>query len=158
MTALVDSYSFAMRFAFVPALDPSKPTATAKKRGVLGSYHPDRLMNEQNVGTLLAAWQLRRPDAERQGDKNQRRHHPVKRTQAGIVDLDPARRRKAFHGPYLQDLARPASRGKATISRPLAPHHASTIATARVQPADARSIFTGKHATVNPVDGRASRL
>ncbi len=38
MTALVDSYSFAMRFAFVPALDPSKPTATAKKRGVLGSY------------------------------------------------------------------------------------------------------------------------
>ena len=38
MTALVDSYSFAMRFAFVPALDPSKPTAAAKKRGVLGSY------------------------------------------------------------------------------------------------------------------------
>ena len=28
MTALVDSYSFAMRFGFVPALDPSKPTAS----------------------------------------------------------------------------------------------------------------------------------
>ena len=34
----------------------------------------------------------------------------------------------------------------------------STIATARVQPAEARSIFTGKHDTMNPVDGSASRL
>ena len=34
----------------------------------------------------------------------------------------------------------------------------STIATARVQPAEARSIFTGKQATVKPVDGSASRL
>jgi hypothetical protein len=32
------------------------------------------------------------------------------------------------------------------------------IATARVQRADARSIFTGKQATVNPVGGSASRL
>ena len=31
--------------------------------------------------------------------------------------------------------------------------HSSTIATARVQPADARSIFTGKQETVKPVDG-----
>src|SRR5207248_3551081 len=36
--------------------------------------------------------------------------------------------------------------------------HASRIATARVQPADARSIFTGKHETVKPVDGNCSRL
>src|ERR1700754_3419668 len=31
--------------------------------------------------------------------------------------------------------------------------HPSMIATARVQPADARSIFTGKHDTEKPVDG-----
>ena len=37
MSAFVDSYSFAMRFAFVPALDASKPAAAAEKRGVLGS-------------------------------------------------------------------------------------------------------------------------
>ena len=34
----------------------------------------------------------------------------------------------------------------------------SMIATARVQPAEARSILTGKHDTVNPVDGSCSRL
>jgi len=32
------------------------------------------------------------------------------------------------------------------------------MATARVHPADARSIFTGKHDTMNPVDGSCSRL
>jgi hypothetical protein len=32
------------------------------------------------------------------------------------------------------------------------------IATALVQPADARSIFTGKQDTVKPVDGNSSRL
>jgi hypothetical protein len=36
--------------------------------------------------------------------------------------------------------------------------HSSTIATARVQPADARSIFTGKQETANPVEGSDSRL
>src|ERR1700752_5017060 len=36
--------------------------------------------------------------------------------------------------------------------------YASMIATARVQPAEARSIFTGKHDMVNPVDGRSSKL
>ena len=34
----------------------------------------------------------------------------------------------------------------------------SRIATARVQPAEARSIFTGKHDTMNPVEGSCSRL
>src|SRR5450631_4536498 len=34
----------------------------------------------------------------------------------------------------------------------------SMMATARVQPADARSILTGKHDTVKPVDGNCSRL
>src|SRR6185312_3209276 len=34
----------------------------------------------------------------------------------------------------------------------------SMIATARVQPADARSIFTGKHDTMKPVGGSCSRL
>ena len=34
----------------------------------------------------------------------------------------------------------------------------SRIATALVQPAEARSIFTGKHDTMNPVDGSCSRL
>lgn len=32
------------------------------------------------------------------------------------------------------------------------------MATARVHPADARSIFTGKHEIVNPVEGNCSRL
>jgi hypothetical protein len=34
----------------------------------------------------------------------------------------------------------------------------SRIATARVQPAEARSIFTGKQDTMKPVDGSCSRL
>ena len=34
----------------------------------------------------------------------------------------------------------------------------SMIATARVQPAEARSILTGKHDTVNPLEGNSSRL
>src|SRR5262249_43568013 len=34
----------------------------------------------------------------------------------------------------------------------------SMIATALVHPAEARSIFTGKHDTMNPVEGRSSRL
>src|SRR5580700_10297754 len=34
----------------------------------------------------------------------------------------------------------------------------SMIATARVQPAEARSILTGKHDTVKPVEGNSSRL
>ena len=34
----------------------------------------------------------------------------------------------------------------------------SMIATARVQPADARSILTGKHDTMKPVGGNCSRL
>lgn len=33
-----------------------------------------------------------------------------------------------------------------------------TIATARVQPAEPRSIFTGKQETMKPVDGKLSRL
>ena len=36
--------------------------------------------------------------------------------------------------------------------------HSSMIATARVQPAEARSILTGKHDTAKPVDGKSSRL
>ena len=36
--------------------------------------------------------------------------------------------------------------------------HSSMIATARVQPAEARSIFAGKQETVNPAEGSASRL
>ena len=36
--------------------------------------------------------------------------------------------------------------------------HSSMMATARVQPADAALIFTGKHATVKPDAGSASRL
>ena len=36
--------------------------------------------------------------------------------------------------------------------------HASMIATARVQPADARCTFTGKHTTSNPSAGNCSRL
>jgi hypothetical protein len=53
-----------------------------------------------------------------------------------------------------------ASLRKATISRPTTCGivHDSKIATARVQPAEARSIFIGKQATVNPVGGSASRL
>ena len=36
--------------------------------------------------------------------------------------------------------------------------HSSMIATARVQPAEARSILTGKQDTVKPLDGKSSRL
>ena len=36
--------------------------------------------------------------------------------------------------------------------------HDSTIATARVHPAEARAIFTGKHAIMKPCGGRLSRL
>src|SRR5581483_9529813 len=36
--------------------------------------------------------------------------------------------------------------------------YSSMIATARVQPAEARSIFTGKQETMKPVEGSCSRL
>ena len=36
--------------------------------------------------------------------------------------------------------------------------YSSKIATARVQPAEARCTFTGKQATMKPSAGRASRL
>ena len=41
---------------------------------------------------------------------------------------------------------------------PTGEFYPSRMATARVQPAEARSIFTGKHDTMNPVDGSCSRL
>ncbi len=47
-----------------------------------------------------------------------------------------------------------------SICRELMPpqFHPSMMATARVQPAEALSILTGKHETVKPVDGNCSRL
>jgi len=48
----------------------------------------------------------------------------------------------------------PCPIGRGRSARP----YASRIATARVQPAEARSIFTGKQLTMNPAGGRPSRL
>src|SRR2546427_13023331 len=55
--------------------------------------------------------------------------------------------------------SRPASRQQER-SKPqrAAPHQRSTMATARVQPAEAPRIFTGKQAIVKPWPGSASRL
>ncbi len=52
----------------------------------------------------------------------------------------------------------PFRRGASSTEGASLAYHASRIATARVQPAEARSIFTGKQLTVNPVGGSASRL
>ena len=122
--------------------------------------HADGLMDEQDFRTKLAAWKKRCPDAERKGDKNERCHQPMNRAQPGIVDPDRARRRKRFHGleparRLRPDSPRESDNLKAEI---LGIVHASMIATARVQPAEARSILTGKQTTVKPVDGSASRL
>ena len=67
---------------------------------------------------------------------------------------------KAFMEAVSNDPDTWVSRQIATISRPIPTQavHSSVIATARVQPAEARSIFTGKQTTMKPVDGRASRL
>ena len=54
---------------------------------------------------------------------------------------------------FIMDMKSSAPRGANGYSL-----HASMIATARVQPADARSILTGKHDTVKPVAGNCSRL
>jgi len=49
--------------------------------------------------------------------------------------------------------------GWSGVSRPPPSElHFSTIATARVHPAEACAIFTGKHETVKPVAGSSSRL
>ena len=58
------------------------------------------------------------------------------------------------------EICKPASLAKATISRPTAHEsvHDWMIATARVQPAEARSIFVGKQQTMKPIDGSDSRL
>jgi len=54
------------------------------------------------------------------------------------------------------DLAFPAPRVKRTSG--LADGQRSTMATARVHPAEAPLIFTGKQTTEKPLGGRASRL
>ena len=60
---------------------------------------------------------------------------------------------------YVFEQAGPIPIPVALLNAPAARNsHPSSIATARVQPADARSIFTGKHDTVKPVDGSCSRL
>jgi hypothetical protein len=51
-----------------------------------------------------------------------------------------------------------ATRLRSAASIDYADDYKSMIATARVQPADARSILTGKQDTVKPVDGKSSRL
>jgi len=51
-----------------------------------------------------------------------------------------------------------ASRSCSTMPMPHPKHQSSNIATQRVQPAEASRIFTGKHATVKPLAGNASRL
>ena len=51
-----------------------------------------------------------------------------------------------------------ADRQEQLISAPVRRDQLSMIATARVQPADARSIFTGKQDTMKPVAGKSSRL
>ena len=48
--------------------------------------------------------------------------------------------------------------GKLKTAKRPSPFNFSMIATARVQPAEARSILAGKHEIMNPFDGSASRL
>ena len=122
---------------------------------------PKRLVDEQHLRAQVAPRQLRRPHAERERDEDQQRHQPVEGAQDGIVDRESAGRRKDFHRQAFQWAEiRGSCRANATISRRIALSavHASMIATARVQPAEARSIFIGKHETMKPVEGSASRL
>ena len=64
------------------------------------------------------------------------------------VDLD-TRARELARGGHAGDPGADDERGAG---------HASTSATARVQPAEARAIFTGKQTTVKPSSGSVSRL
>ena len=64
------------------------------------------------------------------------------------VDLD-TRARELARGGHAGDPGADDQRGTG---------HASTSATARVQPAEARAIFTGKQTTVKPSSGSVSRL
>src|ERR1700739_1989856 len=67
-----------------------------------------------------------------------------------------------LHGRFVvvhkQHAVERAVRHGATSSCLMGASSSSRIAAARVQPAEARSIFTGKHETMNPVEGRSSRL
>ena len=83
----------------------------------------------------------------------------MQQAQTGIVNWRHAGRRKSFHQMDLPDLPNPfaaESDNLKAVGTLLV--HVSMIATARVQPAEARSIFMGKQATMKPVDGSASRL
>ena len=72
--------------------------------------------------------------------------------------MRPSARRNTF-GVGPQNEERDPFEEKATTSvDTLRIVHPSMIATARVQPAEARSILVGKQETVKPVDGSASRL
>ena len=73
---------------------------------------------------------------------------------SGNANLNPRRRFCANQSPrrlerHLRSFLKRKSSGRL---------YPSMIATARVQPAEARSILTGKHDTVNPLEGRSSRL
>ena len=74
-----------------------------------------------------------------------------------------SRARVGIGGPCRSGAARRsrlAGQSSARLRRLLmaASFYDSMIATARVQPAEARSILVGKQQTVKPVDGSASRL
>src|SRR6266850_658789 len=82
---------------------------------------------------------------------------------AGGVGLHPAAHEREPVGHLPPVVAQPAvDRLGVLVAERLDDHeeHAqrSTIATARVQPAEAPRIFTGKHAMVKPWPGSASRL
>ena len=83
----------------------------------------------------------------------------MQQAQTGMVNRRHARRRKSFHQIDLRDLRyRFGAESDNLKADGALLVHVSMIATARVQPAEARSIFMGKQATMKPVDGSASRL
>src|SRR5271165_3203401 len=120
----------------------------------------DRLVDKQDLAARVPARQLRRPHAEPERAKDQKRHQPVQRAHEGMVDGDELRRAIALHDAASIDGDAVSLPAIPTISRPhvVARDHVSMIATARVQPAEARSILAGKQDTMKPVEGSASRL
>ncbi len=82
------------------------------------------------------------------------RGHLRRRAGGPSASLIPPCRRVERPASHVARRNAPGPIGCGRSARP----YASRIATARVQPAEARSIFTGKQLTMNPAGGRPSRL
>ncbi len=83
---------------------------------------------------------------------------PSKRCHAGISRSEISGTQGCRHTAGQVVTLGPGSRADARGRDDSNPLHSSMMATARVQPAEAALILTGKHATMKPEGGNASRL